>query len=144
MSHQKLNKDYSYFSGVLNCFSLVFSQCFQDKNETLFYGIPWSHGSIGFIVAAELKILPAKPYVRLHYEPVFNLDEMIKKFQDHSENVAENDFVECLAYSKDQAVLMTGRMTDDVELSKVSFIRIPLPCWLFVTHSNSTGKENQL
>ena len=44
----------------------------KDKNsehQPLFYGIPWSHGTLGFLVAATIRIIPCKPFVRLTYYP---------------------------------------------------------------------------
>ena len=38
---------------------------FQYENEDLFYAVPWSHGTLGFLVAAEIQIIPAKKYVKL-------------------------------------------------------------------------------
>ena len=64
--------------------------------------------------------MPAKKYVCIQYEPILGLDEMTKKFHDSSANAEENDFVECLAYAKDQFVLMKGKLVDKVEQTKVS------------------------
>ena len=65
--------------------------------------------------------MPAKEYVCIHYEPIIGLDEMIEKFKEYCANTNENDFVECLAYSKDRFVLMKGKLTDEMEKSKVRF-----------------------
>jgi len=36
-----------------------------------------------------------------------------------------NDFVEGLVYSRDRAVIMTGQLTDDLELDKVTYFTVP-------------------
>eukprot|EP00850_Spirogloea_muscicola_P014972 SM000111S18795 [mRNA] locus=s111:219051:223451:+ [translate_table: standard] len=36
----------------------------------LFYAIPWSQGTLGFLVAAEIKMISVKPYMKLTYTPV--------------------------------------------------------------------------
>lgn len=46
----------------------------QEENSELFHAIPWSHGTLGFLVAADLRIIPAKPFVRLTYLPCFSTD----------------------------------------------------------------------
>lgn len=43
-------------------------------HQSLFYGIPWSHGTLGFLVAATLKIIPCKPFIKLNYQPVKGLN----------------------------------------------------------------------
>jgi len=75
----------------------------------LFYAVPWSYGTLGFLVAAEMSIIPAKKYVRLE---------------------------ETLAYDRDSAVLMTGRLTDDCEFDKVCYYQHDLAAaWAFILHA---------
>jgi hypothetical protein len=82
--------------------------------QICFYQIPWSHGTLGFLVAAELKIIPAKKFIKLHYQPVFSLEHMVETFETASRNTKEYDFVEGLVYTRDNAVIMTGIFTDDI------------------------------
>lgn len=42
----------------------------NNEHSDLFYCLPWSHGTLAFLVALELKVIPIKPYVRLEYIPV--------------------------------------------------------------------------
>lgn len=95
----------------------------QEENSDLFHAIPWSCGTLGFLVAAEIKIVPAKPWVKLRYEPVRRLEDICKRFTEASEN-KQNTFVEGIQYSLDGAVIMTGTMTDHAEADKVSLIRL--------------------
>jgi len=57
--------------------------------------------------------------VRLEYHPVKQLDDIVRTFVSAAED-KQNDFVEGLVYSHDSAVVMSGRMTDDLEPSKVT------------------------
>src|SRR5690606_714023 len=52
----------------------------KDENPDLFYGLPWSHGTLGFLVAAELKIVPAKKFVHLKYIPIRNKKEALVQY----------------------------------------------------------------
>lgn len=81
--------------------------CSAQENAELFYNIPWSHGTLGLLVAAELKIIRCTKYVRLHYRPLRGLKNIVDGFETASRNTA-NQFVELLQYSIDEAVLMTG------------------------------------
>ncbi len=56
--------------------------------------------------------------MKLRYEPIHGLDAICKKFAEESAN-KENQFVEGLQYSRDEAVIMTGAMTDHAESDKV-------------------------
>lgn len=90
----------------------------QKENSELFYSVPWSCGTLGFLVAAEIRIIPAQQWVRLRYKAVQGLDAICKVFAEESAN-KENHFVEGLQYSLDEAVIMTGVMTDHAEPDKV-------------------------
>jgi len=110
---------YGLFQHVCVSFEMVTAEgklvkCSSSENPELFYQIPWSHGTLGFLVAAELLIIPARKYVRLHYQPVYTLDEMIDVFEQASRDKENNDFVEGLVYSRDTAVIMRGKLTDTV------------------------------
>lgn len=91
----------------------------QTENSDLFYAVPWSCGTLGFLVAAEIKMIPAKKYVKIHYEPVRGLQKICEKFAEESKK-KENSFVEGLVYSLEEAVIMTGVLTDEAEQSKVT------------------------
>ncbi|MCS6980522.1 MAG: FAD-binding protein [Flavobacteriales bacterium] len=83
--------------------------CSALENPDLFYSIPWSHGTLGFLVAAELKVIPCQPYVRLEYWPIRGLMEIVQEFEKASRS-EDFQFVEMLMYGPEEAVLMTGRM----------------------------------
>ncbi|MEW6037608.1 MAG: FAD-binding protein [Pseudomonadota bacterium] len=107
---------YGLFQHICEAFEIVTAEgtlvrCSHSDNPELFHQIPWSHGTLGFLVAAELRIIPSKRYVRLHYQPVYSLDEMTRLFESESRN-ADNDFVEGIVYGRDRAVIMCGRLTD--------------------------------
>jgi len=110
---------YGLFQHICLSFDLVTAEgklvtCSPSENAELFYQIPWSHGTLGFLVAAELKIVPVKKYVRLCYQPVNSLDDMVRVFEQASRDTENNDFVEGLVYSRDQAVIMTGNFSDRI------------------------------
>uniref|UniRef100_A0A8C2CHC5 Delta(24)-sterol reductase n=1 Tax=Cyprinus carpio TaxID=7962 RepID=A0A8C2CHC5_CYPCA len=114
---------YGLFQHICVAFELVLAdgslvRCTEKENSDLFYAVPWSCGTLGFLVAAEIRIIPARKWVKLCYEPVRGLDAICKKFAEESAN-KENQFVEGLQYSRDEAVIMTGTMTDHAEPDKV-------------------------
>ncbi|WP_347257252.1 FAD-binding protein, partial [Methylocaldum sp.] len=97
---------YGLIQHICESFDIVTAEgkllrCSPSENADLFYLIPWSHGTLGFLVAVQLRIIPAKKYVRLHYRPVYSLDDMVDVFEAESRNKEKNDFVEGLVYSRD-------------------------------------------
>jgi delta24-sterol reductase len=110
---------YGLIQSICVSFDLVTAEgqllhCSPSENADLYYLIPWSHGTLGFLVAAELKIIPAKRFVRVHYQPVYSLDETVEVFEEASRKTEDNDFVEGLVYSRDMAVIMRGTFTNDL------------------------------
>ena len=69
-------------------------------------------------MSAEIRIVPAKKYVKMDYIAVKSMTEL----QDHltdSKVMTGNDFVEALVYSKSSAVLMIGNLVDEAKINKV-------------------------
>lgn len=42
----------------------------DNEHSDLYYCLPWSHGTLGFLASLELKIIKIKPYVHMKYIPV--------------------------------------------------------------------------
>jgi delta24-sterol reductase len=107
------------FQYICESFEIVTAEgklikCSKDENPEMFSMIPWSYGTLGFLVAVELKIVPAKKYVRVEYIPLFTQDEIVSVFDIECRKIQENDFVEGLVYSKHQGVIMIGNMVDKI------------------------------
>ena len=103
---------------ILKCFSSE-SLSVQDENPDLFYSVPWSYGTLGFLVSAEIQIVPAKKYMRVEYMPVHTNEDILRVFEEQTRRETGNEFVEGLVYSMDEAVVMTANMTDEAEPGKV-------------------------
>lgn len=97
-------------------------RCSKDENEDLFNSIPWSHGTLGLLVAAEIKMIPCKKYVHLEYIPLYSKEDIVKTLTRESQKKNSADFVEGLLYAKDKGVVMLGKMTDDIRPKQVNEI----------------------
>lgn len=51
-------------------------RCSATENEELFRAIPWSHGTLGFLVGVTMKIVESKPWIKLDYEPYHDKAEV--------------------------------------------------------------------
>jgi delta24-sterol reductase len=118
--------------------------CSKDENQELFRCIPWSHGTLGFVVAAEIKIIRCRPFVHLTYLPFQDRETAFEKFEKESRE-ANYDFVECLAYSSSEYVLMLGNMTDNQALAEYNPIGRWYKEWFFIHVKNilKQGYERQ-
>ena len=96
-----------------------FNFCIQDENPELFYSVPWSYGTLGLLVAAEIQIIPCKKYVKVDYQPAYTMQDAIKIFSEEVNKKSSNEFVEGLMYSDKDCVIMTANQTDEAEMDKV-------------------------
>lgn len=106
-------------------------KCSATENKELFYSVPWSYGTLGFLVSAELKIIPAKTFVRMEYTPVYSQEDMVDTFERETMKKQNNQFVEGLVYSKNTAVIMTGNLTDEADFDKINPIGYFWKPWFF-------------
>jgi delta24-sterol reductase len=119
-----------------------------NEHSDLFYAVPWSHGTLGFIASVTLQIIPCQPYVDLQYLPFQGPNgkkDAMARFKEES-LAKRHDFVECLAYSPSEYVVMLGNMTS-VSNAPVNPIGRWHKQWFF-THvrsklSNGDKKEDR-
>ena len=88
----------------------------DNEYKDLFHCLPWSHGTLGLLVAVELKIVPVKPYVHLRYIPVRGQQMFCNEIRRLSGALSPNartpDYLEATVFGKDEAVLMVGNLAD--------------------------------
>src|SRR6185369_7809439 len=84
----------------------------RTEHADLFWALPWSHGTLGFLVAVELRLVRTKPYVELRYLPCGSRAEYCRALEALASGDDAPDFVEATIFSKDQAVLMAGRFAE--------------------------------
>ncbi|EFA07314.1 delta(24)-sterol reductase [Tribolium castaneum] len=98
---------------VLHDGSLV--RAAKNENADLYKTLPWSHGSLGFLVALTLRLVKVKPFIKMNYIPVEgkkNYCDMIRLLSGDSGDYPTEDYVEATIYSPERAVIMTGSYSD--------------------------------
>lgn len=110
---------YGLFQDICSSYEVVLADgslvtATATENVDLFRALPWSHGTLGFLTAAEIKIIPAKKFVELNYKPFHNKKEMLKYLNKVScgEGMAKPDFVEGLAFGDQEYVIMTANLSN--------------------------------
>ncbi|CAH2089087.1 unnamed protein product [Euphydryas editha] len=89
----------------------------ENEYSDLYKALPWSHGSLGFLVALTLKIVKIKPYIKIKYIPVDGQKKYCDMLRDLSGANEPSpsyhpDYIEGTIFSKDKAVIMTGDYSD--------------------------------
>ena len=84
----------------------------QSENADLFYALPMSHGTLGFLVAVELAIVPVKKYMKVEYFPFRDLLTMSRKMEELANSEDPPSFLEGLIFSSNTGVMMVGEFAD--------------------------------
>lgn len=123
-SHQKgfLFETIEAFEVVVADGSLI--RATRSQNADLFHALPWSHGTLGFLVAVELKVVPVKPYMHLEYIPCHSQEEFCAQFQSLSESENPPSYLEGLVYSPSKSIILCGELADLEEQPGVAINRI--------------------
>jgi len=81
----------------------------------------------------KIKVIEAKPFVRIEYLPCQTQAEGVECFEKNSCKDDPNDFVEALSYSKDKMVVMTADFVDakEVESGKTNRIGLWYKPWFY-------------
>jgi len=106
-------------------------ECSPDAEPDLFYAVPWSYGTLGFLVSVKIQIIPSKRFVKLKYVPVRCMAEMVSTLEREIERSDASDFIECLIYSRDTAVVMTGDLVDSCQPGSLNEIGKWYKPWFF-------------
>ncbi|KAL1921770.1 uncharacterized protein VTP21DRAFT_10412 [Calcarisporiella thermophila] len=120
------------FEVVLGDGSLV--RATRTENVDLYNALPWSHGTLGFLVAAELKIIPCKPYMHVNYIPCHTVDELQSKMLELTTKPNPPQFVEATIYSKETSVIFTGNFSDKPrgeEAKKINRVNLWFKPWYY-------------
>mmetsp|Transcript_10172 Transcript_10172/g.11270 ORF Transcript_10172/g.11270 Transcript_10172/m.11270 type:complete len:556 (-) Transcript_10172:1666-3333(-) len=123
----------------------------DNEYSDLFHAIPWSYGTIALLLSAKLKLIPCKEFVKLTYMPFYRKEEYIESLRTlsgedetdiHSKKIPM--FLEGLAYSRNDAVVMKGEFVskDEVDYSKTNRLALWYKPW-FYKHVQSKLKSNE-
>lgn len=118
----------------------------EGEHADLFRAMPWSHGTLGLLVAMELRVVPAPKYVRVVYRPFFNTQEYIAEHQRLLNADNPPWFLEAQVFGKDKIVLLEGHLASDAEVSQSNIPVNDVCAWhkpFFFKHVESMLEHGQ-
>jgi FAD/FMN-containing dehydrogenase len=83
-----------------------------NEHKDLFFGIPNSYGTLGYVLKVRAKVIPAKKYVHLQYT---KYTDAVQFFHDLDITCKDTHapYVDGVIFGKNEMVLITGTFTDD-------------------------------
>ncbi|KAI9705307.1 MAG: hypothetical protein M1820_005137 [Bogoriella megaspora] len=113
---------YGYFDETVKSVEMVLAdgkvvKASEHENPDLFKGAGGSLGTLGITTKLEVRLIPAKKYVKLVYHPCCSIHDTIATIREATQD-PKNDYVDGIIFSKDHGLIMTGQLTDDVPESE--------------------------
>ncbi|VFQ98383.1 unnamed protein product [Cuscuta campestris] len=152
---------YGLFSDTVVAYEIILAdgevvRATKDNDYSdLFYAIPWSQGTLGLLVSAEIKLIPIKEYMKVTYKPVVGtlreiaqayIDSFAPRDGDQDNPAKVPDFVETMIYTPREAVCMTGRYASKEEAkqkgNKINNIGWWFKPW-FYQHAQTALKKGE-
>ncbi len=85
----------------------------DNEHADLYHALPNSYGTLGYILRARMKLMPAAPYVHLETTHCDGVDDFLGIM--HASTFRDDvDFIEGIAYSGKRMFVTLSRFTDDV------------------------------
>ncbi|MEO1229950.1 MAG: FAD-binding oxidoreductase [Myxococcota bacterium] len=112
-------------------------RCSKDENEDLYFGVVGSYGSLCLMTSVTIELIEAKPYVELEYIPIWSFREMVTGCRDLVGDSV--DFVDGIMFSRDEGVLVVGRLASTAGSPRQTFCGRADP-W-FHNHARGLAKR---
>lgn len=87
--------------------------CSPTQNSDLFYALPNSYGTLGYILRLKIKLIKAKKYVKTKHIKYTDMEKCLNDLEKLSDPKSEHDFIDGVVFDKENAVLNIGTLTDD-------------------------------
>lgn len=138
--HGFFDRTINYVEMVLANGEIVIAS--DHEKADLFHGAAGAVGSFGVTTLVELRLEEAKLYVEMTYHPVKSTSEAIRKCQEVTAD-PKLDYVDGILYSREQGVIVTGRLTNDLHpgLKVQRFSRAWDP-WFYPHVQNAAKKSD--
>ena len=108
--------------------------CNKDNHPKLYLSIPFSYGTLGFLTAVDIKIVPYKPYVKHTYIPVSSVEEAVQVFNREINN-PYSDTVEGIMFSKNKGVIMKGTFEEDLKVcGRINITTLTKNCYFVLSN----------
>lgn len=109
---------YGDFNGIVQAIEIVIGDgqvlnASPDENVDLFQAAGGTLGTLGVVTALHLKLMPAKRYVEVMYEPITTVQDSLQKLQVATENKSL-DYVDGVLLTAKTGFIITGRLTDEL------------------------------
>jgi FAD/FMN-containing dehydrogenase len=98
--------------------------CSASQNPDLFYGFPNSYGTLGYVLRLNVKLIPAKRYVKLTHAKFTAAAEVFAQIESLCAN-GHFDYIDGVVFNGSEMYITTGEFTDDAPfLSNYTYMNV--------------------
>lgn len=98
--------------------------CSPSQNADLFYGFPNSYGTLGYVLRLRIRLMAAKPFVRLSHTRFASITDYFNRIVRLCTE-GTSDFIDGTVFARDQMYVTSGEFVDAVpRLSDYTWMRI--------------------
>ena len=117
---------HGYFHEILTQFDIIIGNgelltCSPNQNEDLFYGVPNTLGTLGYITQMTLTIRKCKPYVKTTNYLFHDSERFFNHLEQYQQD-ATVDFLDGTIFGENQFVLVVGQFKDTLEGTLDNFV----------------------
>ena len=94
--------------------------CSPESNPDIFYMLPNSYGSLGYVLKCNIKLNSVSPYVKVHYHRYTEAAPFFEAMAGAIE-AAEADFIEGVSFSPQAYILLTGDFVPELAAGESAF-----------------------
>ena len=84
----------------------------DNEHADLFFGLPNSYGTLGYILRARAMTVPVRPYVRLHHVRHTDPEQYFQHIEERC-RAGEEDFIDGTVFGPGDLVVTLGRFVDE-------------------------------
>lgn len=89
----------------------------DNAHSGLFHALPWSHGTLGMLVAVELRIIPCPSSLLLTYHPTRSLEECHSLLEELATAGDDPFYLEAFVFARDRAVIVEANLASWRQIS---------------------------
>ena len=83
----------------------------ENAHADLFHALPNSYGTLGYILRAVIRLVPARPYVHIRHQRFHAVRDYLEAMEEAVRQGAD-DFIEGLVFGRDELYLTRANFTD--------------------------------
>lgn len=138
---------HGFFENTINRIEIVLGDgkivpASPTENADLYYGASGSFGTLGVVTELEIQLMDAKPFVELEYWTVSSASDAITVIDSYTAD-DKIQYLDGIMFSKDNGIIMAGRMVDAQASRPSQQYRRPWDPWFFIRAQEINANSKQ-